>query len=164
MPAPSTSTISSSWESWDTLSPWLASSATSGPAIATDSSAGITVINGASSDLKITSSSSRMKISAANCTWLPVLPDCFCWSTWIAIWPARCTSMPGGGDESVIAVRRLPTRSVTALLSLRFTVESTCSCAAWPSTPFGPGTCDSPSRRAFVTVGTLARSVVRVAR
>ena len=66
MPAPSTSTISSSWESWDTLSPWLASSATSGPDIATDSSAGITVINGASNDRKITSSSSRMKISATN--------------------------------------------------------------------------------------------------
>ena len=48
MPAPSTSTISSSCESEETLSPWFPSSPMIGPAIATDSSAGITVMNGAS--------------------------------------------------------------------------------------------------------------------
>jgi hypothetical protein len=47
-------------------------------------------------------------------------------------------------------------------LSLRFTVESTWICAACPATPFGPGTADWPSSRAFCTVGTVARSVVRV--
>ncbi len=45
--------MSSSCESEETLSPWLPSSPMIGPAIVTESSAGITVMNGASTDRKI---------------------------------------------------------------------------------------------------------------
>ena len=46
MPAPSTSTISISWESWDTFSPAWAASPISGPAMATARNAGMTVTMG----------------------------------------------------------------------------------------------------------------------
>ena len=84
MPAPSTSTISSSCDSVETLSPWLPSSPMIGPAIVTDSNAGMTVMSGASSDRKMISSRMRMKRNEPPCTSLPVSPDCFCWSTAMA--------------------------------------------------------------------------------
>ena len=89
--------MSSSCDSEETLSPWFPSSPMIGPAIVTDSSAGITVMNGASSDRKIRNSRMRMKTNAAPWTSLPVLPDWFCWSTLMASSPARCTCMPAGG-------------------------------------------------------------------
>ena len=103
-----------------------------------------------------------MNRKAKSCTWLPVLPDCFCWSTLMANWPARCACIPAGGDDDAIAVRRLSTRSVTAVSSPVPTFDCTWSCAACPATPPGPGTCDWPSSRTFTTVGTLARSACRV--
>src|SRR6201996_7241948 len=156
--------MSSNCESDETLSPWLPSSPMIGPAIVTDSRAGITVMNGASIERKIRNSRMRMKTNAAPCTWLPVLPDCFCWSTLIASWPARCTCMPAGGPAAVMEERRFLTRSVIAPWSLCDTLDSTWICAACPATPCGPGTADSPSSRTFVTVGTLPRSVTRVPR
>ena len=156
--------MSSSWDNCETLSPWLASSAMTGPAISTDSSAGITVTNGAVSDRKISSSRMMMKRKAAICTWLPVLPDCFCWSTLMANCPVRCTCIPAGGDDAAIAARMLSTRSVTPFSLPVDTFDCTWICAACPSTPFGPGTCDWPTSRTFTTVGTLARSLARVPR
>ena len=164
MPAPSKSTISSSWDSWETFSPWLASSAMIGPAIDTDSSAGITVMNGANSDRKMISSRMMMKRKAAPCTWLPVLPDCFCWSALMANWPVRCTCIPAGGDDAAIAARMLSMRPFTAVSLPVDTSDCTWIWAACPSTPCGPGTCDWPTSRAFTTVGTLARSLTRVPR
>ena len=78
MPAPSTSTVSRSWARVETLSPWFANSAMIGPAIETVSTAGMTVMNGASTDRKIRNSKMRMKRNATSSTSLPVLPDCFC--------------------------------------------------------------------------------------
>ena len=49
-----------------------------GPAIETVSSAGMTVMNGASTDRKIRNSRMRMKRNATSSTSLPVLPWAFC--------------------------------------------------------------------------------------
>ena len=95
MPAPSTSTMSMSWAICETFRPACAASATSGPEIATAMNAGIRVMNGASTDRKISSSSTRMKTTVRASSWLPVDPDFFCWSTWMGIAPARCTWQPG---------------------------------------------------------------------
>ncbi len=66
-----------------------------------------------------------MKRNAKISTSLPVLPDCFCWSTWIASWPARCACMPGGGDESLITPRRSLIRVVCAPWLFWLTLDST---------------------------------------
>ena len=81
-------------------------------------------------------------MNAAPCTSLPVLPDWFCWSTLMASCPARCTCMPAGGPAAVMVERRFLTRSVIAVWSPWFTLDSTWICAACPATPFGPGTAD----------------------
>ena len=70
-----------SWAIWETFSPACAASATSGPEMATARNAGTSVISGASSDRKISSSRTRMKMTDRPSTWLPVLPVFFCWST-----------------------------------------------------------------------------------
>src|SRR5271165_946114 len=120
--------------------------------------AGISVMNGASTERKISSSRMTMKMIETYCTWLPVLPDCFCWSTLTATWPARRACAPVGGEESVIAVRRLSTRSVIAFWLPWSTSDSTCSCAAWPVTVADGA--EMPRSWTLTTVFTLARSAV----
>ncbi len=62
MPAPSTSTIISSWAIGETCRPWCAASATSGPEISTDMKAGISVVSASVSDRKMSTSSTMMKM------------------------------------------------------------------------------------------------------
>ena len=62
----------------ETFRPACAAAPTSGPAMATAKNAGISVISGASSDRKISSSRIRMKTTDTNSTWFPVLPDLVC--------------------------------------------------------------------------------------
>ena len=107
-----TSTISSSWAIGETCRPCLAASATSGPAMATEIAGGSTVVIARLSDRKISTSSTITNKMDRNCTLLPVLPDAFCWSTWIARSPAACAWSPGGRCAAVIAAR---TPSTTVL-------------------------------------------------
>ena len=122
--------MSMSWAICETFSPACAASPTSGPEIATATNAGMSVISGASSDRKISSSRMRMKTTETPSSSLPVDPDFFCWSTWIATAPARCTCTPGGGLARAIVPRRLSTSVVSPLASPWPTLDSTCSCSA----------------------------------
>ncbi len=123
--------------------------------MATAMKAGSRVISGASSDRKISRSSTRMKTTDSSSSWLPVEPLFFCWSTWTVMTPARCTCRPGGGAARAMAVRRLPTRLVMPVWSPWLTSDSTCNCSAWPSP-------DRPRSLARTTVGTERRSCRRV--
>ena len=152
MPAPRTSTISRIWASGDTLSPCCAASATSGPEMATASTAGISVTNGASTARKTSSSRPMMKMIDSSWIWLSVLPDLACWSTLMATAPARCTDRPEGGPSLAIVARRSLTRVVRpAPVPPWLTLDSTWSCAAWPSG-------ERPRSRTLTTVFTWARS------
>src|SRR5580704_14072753 len=82
--------------------------------MATDRNAGTSVISGASSDRKITSSRSKMNSADRSSTWFPVVPDLACWSTLMAMSPARCTCSPGGGPGRAIVARK----SLTSVVSL----------------------------------------------
>ena len=92
-----------------------------------------------------------MKTTEMASSSLPVEPDFFCWSTWIATAPARWACTPGGGLARVIAARRLPTSVVSPSASPWPTLDSTCSCSACPSA-------DRPRSLTLTTVGVLLRS------
>ncbi len=101
--------------------------------MATARNAGISVISGASSDRKISSSRTRMNTTDRPSTWFPVVPDFACWSTLIAMSPARCTCSPAGlwvGAVLLICARRSFTSVVSPVWSPPPTLESTCSCSA----------------------------------
>ena len=61
----------------------------------------------------------------------------------------------------MISARKLLIRSVCASWLFWLTLDSTCSCAAWPSTPARAA--DTPRSFTLTTVGTLPRSVASVA-
>ena len=89
----------------------MAASATSGPEMSTENSAGSTVVIARVSDRKISTSRMMMKTSDRSCTLLPVLPVAFCSSTWTAVSPARCARSPAGSPEPAIRARSPSTRS-----------------------------------------------------
>ncbi len=97
MPAPSTSTISSSEAIWDTPRPCTAASAVSRSAASTTTTAGSTAISGASADLNTATSSAITKAMENHWTWPPVLPEVALVSARVATVPAVCTANPGGG-------------------------------------------------------------------
>jgi hypothetical protein len=140
----------------ETFRPACAASPTSGPAMATAKNAGISVISGASSDRKIISSKTRIKITDRPSTWFPWLPDLACWSTLIAIWPARFTCNPAGAAAVTIFARMFFTSVVWSGWLAWLTSDSTCSCSpCWSA--------DRPRSRTETTVGTVARSCRSVA-
>ena len=96
-----------------------------------------------------------MKTTVRPSSWLPVEPDFFCWSTWMATAPARCTWRSAGGPARTIALRRLSTRLVMPVWSPWPTSDSTCNCSACPSP-------DVPRSVTRATVGTERRSCRRV--
>ena len=113
--------------------------------------AGMSVISGASSERKISSSSTRMKTTVRASSWLPVDPVFFCWSTWMATAPARCTCRPDGGPARAMVLRRLSMSVVSPVWSPPPTVDCTWICSAWPSP-------DRPRSVTRTTVGTCRRS------
>ena len=113
--------------------------------------AGMRVISGASSERKMSSSSTRMKTTVRASSWLPVDPVFFCWSTWMAAAPARCTCSPDGGPARAMAPRRLLMSEVRPVWSPPPTLDCTSNCSAWPSP-------DRPRSGTRTTVGTLRRS------
>ena len=74
----------------------MAASATSGPAMITEKAAGAIVTSASVNDRKISTSSTMMKMIDRFSILLPWLPEAFCWSTWMATSPARCTLSPAG--------------------------------------------------------------------
>ena len=78
----------------ETLRPCSPASATSGPDIENAMNAGSSVISASDSERKISTSSTMMNSADRLSSWLPVLPDAFCWSTWMAMSPARCACSP----------------------------------------------------------------------
>ena len=94
MPAPSTSTISSSEAIWDTPRPCTAASAVSRSAASTTTTAGSTAISGASADLNTATSSAITKAMENHWTWPPVLPEVALVSARVATVPAVCTENP----------------------------------------------------------------------
>ena len=113
--------------------------------------AGMSVISGASSERKISSSSTRIKTTVRASSWLPVDPVFFCWSTWMATAPARCTCRPDGGPARAMVLRRLSMSVVSPVWSPPPTVDCTWICSAWPSP-------DRPRSVTRTTVGTCRRS------
>src|SRR6266566_9815542 len=97
VPAPSTSTISSSEAIWDTPRPCTAASAVSRSAASTTTIAGSTAISGASADLNTATSSAITKAMENHWTRPPVLPEVALVSARVATVPAVCTENPGGG-------------------------------------------------------------------
>ena len=97
-----------------------------------------------------------MKTTDRSSTSFPVVPDLACWSTLIAMSPARCTCSPAGGDALLIVARSLSTSVVCPLASPPPMSESTCSWSAcWSA--------DRPRSWTLTTVGTVLRSCARVA-
>ena len=110
MPAPSTSTISSSEAIWDTDKPCTAASAVSRSATSTTTTAGSTAISGASADRNTATSSAMTKMIENHCTWPPVLVEIALLSTRVATAPARCASSPAGRAVDRITERSPATR------------------------------------------------------
>ena len=147
MPAPSTSTISSSEAIWDTPRPCTAASAVSRSAASTTTTAGSTAISGASADLNTATSSAITKAMENHWTWPPVLPEVALVSVRVATVPAVCTANPGGGPAARIASRTCPTRVAcweAASPPDWASAASTVSCSACPSA-------DGPASRTETT-------------
>ena len=136
MPAPSTSTISSSEAICDTPRPCTAASAASRSATSTTTTAGSTAISGASADRNTAMSSAITKMMENHWTWPPVLPEVALVSTRVATVPAVCTENPGGGPAARVASRTSATR-VACWAAARppdwASLASTVSCSACPS-------------------------------
>ena len=152
MPAPSTSTISSSEAIWDTPRPCTAASAVSRSATSTTTTAGSTAISGASADLNTATSSAITKAMENHWTWPPVLPEVALVSVRVATVPAVCTENPDGGAAVRIASRTRPTRVACWEVANPpdwASAASTVSCSACPSA-------DCPASRTETTRGIRA--------
>jgi hypothetical protein len=150
VPAPSTSTISSSEAIWDTPRPCNAASAVSRSATSTTTTAGSTAISGASADRNTPTSSAITKMIENHWTWPPVLVEVALASTRVATVPAVCTDNPGGGPAERITSRRSATRLACWEVASPpdwASVASTVSCSARPSA-------DCPASRTEATRAT----------
>ena len=150
MPAPSTSTISSSEAICDTPRPCTAASAVSRSATSTTTRAGRTAITGASADRNTAMSSAITKMIENHWTWLPVLDEVALVSTRVATWPAVCAASPAGSAVARIVSRRPATRLACCEVASPpdwVRAASTVSCSARPSA-------DCPASRTEVTVAT----------
>ncbi len=150
MPAPSTSTISSSEAICDTPRPCTAASAVSRSATSTTTTAGSTAISGASADRNTATSSAITKMMENHWTWPPVLPEVALVSTRVATVPAVRTARPPGGPAARMA-SRTPATSVACWEVARppdwASAASTVSWSACPSA-------DWPASRTAVTRAT----------
>src|SRR5262249_35633976 len=112
----------------------------------TEKTAGAMVTTASVNDRKISTSSTMMNRAAEFSTWLPVLPDAFCWSTWTATLPARWACSPAGSPAREMVARIESTRSVIWFWPPPAWLASTTSCHA----------CPSGERPASMTLLTLA--------
>jgi hypothetical protein len=152
VPAPSTSTISSSEAICDTPSPCTAASAVSRSATRTTTTAGSTAISGASADRNTATSSAITKMIENHWTWPPVLLEVALVSTRVATGPAVCTENPDGGPARRMTSRRPATRVACCAVPSPpdwASVASTVSCSARPSA-------DCPASRTETTLATRA--------
>jgi hypothetical protein len=136
VPAPSTSTISSSDAICDTPSPWVAASAVSRSAASTTTTAGSTAISGASADRNTATSSAITKMMENHWTCPPVLPEVALVSTRVATVPAVCTCSPGGSAVPRSTPRMAPTKVACCEVAGPpdwASAARTVSCSAWPS-------------------------------
>ena len=108
--------------------------------------AGSSVVSASESERKISTSSTMMNRADRLSSWLPVLPDAFCWSTWMARSPARWACSPAGSCAWAILARSPFTRSVSWFWP-PLNLASTTSCSACPSG-------ERPRSLIAVTVGT----------
>jgi hypothetical protein len=152
VPAPSTSTISSSEAICDTPRPWTAASAVSRSATSTTTRAGRTAINGASADRNTAMSRAITKMMTNHWTCPPVLLEVALVSTLVATEPAVCAVSPAGSAVAWMTRRRLATRPACWEVASPpdwASVASTVSCSARPSA-------DCPASRTEVTRATRA--------
>ncbi len=147
MPAPSTSTISSSDAICDTPSPWVAASAVSRSAASTTTTAGSTAISGASADRNTPTSSAITKMMENHWTCPPVLPEVALVSTRVATVPAVCACSPAGSAVPR-STPRMPSTRVACWEVARppdgASAARTVSCSARPSA-------DCPASRTAAT-------------
>ena len=159
MPAPSTSTISSSEAICDTPRPCTAASAVRRSATNTTTTAGSTAISGASADRNTATSSAITKMIENHWTWPPVLVEVALVSTRVATGPAVCTENPGGGPAERMTSRRPSTRLACWAAASPpdwASVASTVTCSARPSA-------DCPASRTETTLATPASEAARCA-
>jgi hypothetical protein len=150
VPAPSTSTISSSEAICDTDRPPTAASAVSRSATSTTTTAGSTAISGASADRNTATSSAITNRIENHWTCPPVLPEVALLSTRVATGPAVWAASPGGSAAARMTSRSAATRLACCEVASPpdwASPASTVSCSARPSA-------DSPASRTAVTRST----------